>query len=342
MKALVKSRGEEGLWLTDVPEPTYGVNDVLIKVLKTGICGTDVHIYNWDSWAQKTIKVPMTAGHEFVGRVVAVGSNVHSVQEGDIVSAEGHIVCGTCRNCMAGRRHYCPNTLGVGVNRDGAFAELVAVPAVNIWHCSPKIPMEQYAIFDPLGNAAHTALAYDLVGEDVLIAGAGPIGMMAVKMARHVGARHVVVTDVNDYRLDLAKKMGATATVNVTKQDLKAVMGELGMTEGFDVGLEMSGNPAALNQMIANMANGGKIAVLGIQPDKTGIDWDAVVFKSLTLKGIYGRLMFETWYKLQSMIESGMNIEPIITHRYSYKDFQKGFDAMRSGQSGKVILDWDV
>lgn len=340
MKALVKSQAAEGIWLMDVPEPSYGANDVLIKVLKTGICGTDVHIYNWDAWAQKTIKVPMTAGHEFVGRVVAVGSNVESVKEGDIVSAEGHIVCGTCRNCMAGRRHYCPNTLGVGVNRDGAFAELVAVPAVNVWHCSDKIPLEQYAIFDPLGNAAHTALTFDLVGEDVLVAGAGPIGMMAVKMARHVGARHVVVTDVNDYRLGLAKQMGASATVNVAKENLKDVMNGLGMTEGFDVGLEMSGNPAALNQMIGSMANGGKIAMLGIQPAQTGIDWDAVVFKSLTLKGIYGRLMFETWYKLQSMIESGMDVAPVITHRFHYTDFQKGFDAMRSGSSGKVVLDW--
>ncbi len=342
MKALVKARGEVGIWLMDVPEPSYGPNDVLIKVLKTGICGTDVHIYNWDSWAQKTIKTPMTAGHEFVGRVVAVGSNVHNVAEGDIVSAEGHIVCGTCRNCMAGRRHLCPNTLGVGVNRDGAFAEFVAVPAVNVWHCSDKIPREQYAIFDPLGNAAHTALTYDLVGEDVLITGAGPIGIMAVKMARQVGARHVVVTDVNDYRLSLAKAMGATAAVNVGSEKLSDVVTKLGMHEGFDVGLEMSGNPSALTQMIAAMANGGKIAMLGIQPAATGVDWDAVVFKGLTIKGIYGRLMFETWYKLQAMIESGMDIAPIITHRFHYTDFQKGFDIMRSGNSGKVVLDWDV
>ena len=342
MKALVKSKAAEGIWLEDVPEPTYGPNDVLIKVLKTGICGTDVHIYNWDSWAQKTIKVPMTAGHEFVGRVVAVGSNVSNTREGDLVSAEGQVVCGVCRNCMAGRRHLCAHTLGVGVNRDGAFAELVSVPAANIWHCSDKIPLEQYAIFDPLGNAAHTALTYDLVGEDVLITGAGPIGMAAVKIARHVGARHIVVTDVNDYRLGLAKSMGASAAVNVAKQDLKAVMGELGMTEGFDVGLEMSGNPAGLTQMIANMAHGGKIAMLGIQPAATGVDWDAVVFKGLTIKGIYGRLMFETWYKLQATIESGMDVAPIITHRYSYKDFQQGFDVMRSGNSGKVVLDWDV
>ena len=344
MKALVKSKAAEGIWLEDVPEPDYGVNDVLIKVLKTGICGTDVHIYNWDSWAQRTIKVPTVAGHEFVGRVVAVGSNVSqsSIKEGDLVSAEGHIVCGHCRNCLAGRRHLCANTLGVGVNRDGAFAEYVAVPAVNIWHCSQKIPLELYAIFDPLGNAAHTALSFDLVGEDVLITGAGPIGMMAVKMARFVGARHVVVTDVNDYRLGLAKSMGASAAVNVAKEDLQTVMSQLGMTEGFDVGLEMSGNPAGLKQMIEVMAHGGKIAMLGIQPAATGVDWDAVVFKGLTIKGIYGRLMFETWYKLQAMMESGMDIAPLITHRYHYTDFQKGFDVMRSGNSGKVVLDWET
>lgn len=343
MKALVKSQAKEGLWLTDVPMPDYGPNDVLIRVLKTGICGTDVHIYNWDSWAQKTIKVPTIAGHEFVGRVAAVGSNVSgdSIKEGDLVSAEGHIVCGHCRNCLAGRRHLCAHTLGVGVNRDGAFAEYVAVPAVNIWHCSDKIPLETYAIFDPLGNAAHTALSFDLVGEDVLITGAGPIGMMAVKMARTVGARHVVVTDVNDYRLGLAASMGASAVVNVATQDLQSVMDGLGMTEGFDVGLEMSGNPAGLKQMIEVMAHGGKIAMLGIQPTATGVDWDAVVFKGLTIKGIYGRLMFETWYKLQAMIESGMDIQPLITHRFSYTDFEKGFEVMRSGNSGKVILDWE-
>ena len=341
MKALVKAKAQEGIWLMDVPEPEYGPNDVLIKVLKTGICGTDIHIYNWDSWAQKTIKTPMTAGHEFVGRVVAVGNNVESVHVSDIVSAEGHIVCGVCRNCMAGRRHLCPNTQGVGVNRDGAFAELVAVPAVNVWHCSDKVPLEQYAIFDPLGNAAHTALTYDLVGEDVLITGAGPIGIMAVKMARQIGARHVVVTDINDYRLSLAKQMGASAAVNVSRENLKDVMHDLHMTEGFDVGLEMSGNPKGLTQMIESMANGGKIAMLGIQPAATGVDWDAVVFKGLTIKGIYGRLMFETWYKLQALIESGMDIAPIITHRFHYTDFQKGFDIMRSGNSGKVILDWE-
>jgi threonine 3-dehydrogenase len=339
MKALVKSHAKEGIWLEDVPIPEYGINDVRIKVLKTGICGTDVHIYNWDSWAQKTIKVPTVAGHEFVGRVEVVGSNVQHIKLGDVVSAEGHIVCGYCRNCMAGRRHLCAHTLGVGVNRDGAFAEYVSVPAVNVWKCHDAIPLEYYAIFDPLGNAAHTALAYDLVGEDVLITGAGPIGAMAASMAKKAGARHVVITDVNDYRLDLAKTMGAVP-VNVTTQNIETVMHDLGMTEGFDVGLEMSGNPQAFGQMIAAMAHGGKIAMLGIQPGQTGIDWDAVVFKGLTIRGIYGRLMFETWYKLSMMMESGLDVAPIITHRFHYSDFQQGFDVMRSGHSGKVILDW--
>jgi threonine 3-dehydrogenase len=339
MKALVKSHAKEGIWLEDVPMPEYGINDVRIKVLKTGICGTDVHIYNWDDWAKKTINVPTVAGHEFVGRVEAIGSNVQNIAVGDIVSAEGHIVCGHCRNCMAGRRHLCAHTLGVGVNRDGAFAEYVSVPAVNVWKCSDEIPMEYYAIFDPLGNAAHTALSYDLVGEDVLITGAGPIGAMAAGMAKKAGARHVVITDVNDYRLDLAKRMGAVP-VNVATQKIEPVMQQLGMTEGFDVGLEMSGNPQALSQMIASMAHGGKIAMLGIQPGQTGIDWDAVVFKGLTIRGIYGRLMFETWYKLSMMMESGLDIAPIITHRFHYSEFQKGFDVMRSGNSGKVILDW--
>lgn len=324
----------------DVPEPECGVNDVKIRVLKTGICGTDVHIYNWDDWAKKTIKVPTVAGHEFVGRITQVGSNVTGHAVGDLVSAEGHIVCGHCRNCLAGRRHLCPNTQGVGVNRDGAFAEFVVVPAVNVWPCAESIPLEQFAIFDPLGNAAHTALTYDLVGEDVLITGAGPIGVMAVKMAKACGARHVVITDINDYRLGLAATMGATATVNVATQNIRDVMKNLGMSEGFDVGLEMSGNPRGLEMMLDVMANGGKIAMLGIQPAATGIDWDQVVFKGLTIKGIYGRQMFETWYKLTALIESGMDIAPVITHRFHYTDFQKGFDIMRSGQSGKVILDW--
>jgi len=340
MKALVKSKPEQGIWLTDVPEPSYGINDVLIKVLKTGICGTDVHIYNWDSWAQKTIKIPTVAGHEFVGTIAALGSNVTDLKEGDLVSAEGHIVCGHCRNCLAGRRHLCAHTMGVGVNRDGAFAEYVAVPAVNIWSCNNNIPLEYFSIFDPLGNAAHTALSFDLVGEDVLITGAGPIGIMAIPMARRIGARHIVITDVNEYRLDLARKMGATVAVNVAKDDIHQVMKDLHMVEGFDVGLEMSGNPAALNMMIETMAHGGKIAMLGIQPEKTGIDWDAIVFKGLTVKGIYGRQMFETWYKLTAMLQTGMDIEPIITHRFSYKDYEQGFEVMRSGKSGKVILDW--
>jgi threonine 3-dehydrogenase len=340
MKALVKSKPEQGIWLMDVPEPSYGINDVLIKVLKTGICGTDVHIYNWDAWAQKTIKVPTVAGHEFVGKIIAVGSNVTGLKEGDLVSAEGHIVCGHCRNCLAGRRHLCAHTQGVGVNRDGAFAEYVAVPAVNIWSCNPDIPLEYFSIFDPLGNAAHTALSFDLVGEDVLITGAGPIGIMAIPMARRVGARHIVVTDVNEYRLDLARKMGATVAVNVAKDDIRKVMKDLHMHEGFDVGLEMSGNPSALNMMIETMCHGGKIAMLGIQPEKTGIDWDAIVFKGLTLKGIYGRQMFETWYKLTALIQTGMDIAPLITHRFSYKDYEQGFDVMRSGKSGKVVLDW--
>ena len=341
MKALVKSHAKEGIWLEDVPVPEYGINDVRIKVHYTGICGTDVHIYNWDAWAQKTVPVPTVAGHEFVGRVEAVGSNVQNVSVGDMVSAEGHIVCGQCRNCMAGRRHLCSNTMGVGVNRDGAFAEYVVVPAVNVWKCSERIPLEHYAIFDPLGNAAHTALAYDLVGEDVLITGAGPIGIMAAGMAKKAGARHVVITDMNPYRLGLAEQMGAVA-VDIRSQKLEAVAADLGMVEGFDVGLEMSGNPAALSQMIANMAHGGKIAMLGIQPEDTGIDWDAVVFKGLTIRGIYGRLMFETWYKLSMMLESGMDISPIITHRFAYHEFQQGFDIMRSGESGKVVLDWSM
>ncbi len=340
MKALVKAKAQEGLWLQDVPEPEYGINDVLIRVKKTGICGTDIHIYNWDEWAQKTIPVPMVVGHEFVGEVVAVGSNVTAFTVGDHVSAEGHIVCGQCRNCLAGMRHLCQFTVGVGVNRSGAFAEYVAVPAVNAWKISPNIPEEYYAIFDPLGNAAHTALHYDLVGEDVLITGAGPIGIMAVAIAKKAGARHVVITDVNDYRLNLASKMGADVAVNVTKESLPEVQKRLNMREGFDVGLEMSGNPQAFASMLANMRHGGKIALLGIQPAGTGIDWDAVVFKGLTLQGIYGRKMYETWYKMTSLLQSGMDISPIITHRFHYTEFQKGFDAMRSGQSGKVILDW--
>ncbi len=340
MKALVKSKAKEGIWLEDVPRPEYGINDVLIKVSKTGICGTDVHIYNWDSWAAKTVHVPMVIGHEFVGRIAAVGSNVHGLKPGDLVSAEGHIVCGRCRNCLAGRRHLCAHTTGIGVNRAGAFAEYISVPMENVWPCSPDVPEEMFAIFDPMGNAMHVANSFDIVGEDVLITGAGPIGVMAVVMARHMGARHIVITDVNEYRLKLARDMGATATINVARESLRDVMKRLHMTEGFDVGFEMSGNPAALNSMIDSMVHGGKIAMLGIQPTNTSIDWDAVVFKGLIIKGIYGRQMFETWYKLTAMLQSKMNVAPVITHRFSYRDFQKGFDVMRSGQSGKVVLDW--
>lgn len=340
MKALVKLRSEPGLWLEDVPEPTVGINDVLVRVDKTGICGTDVHIYNWDQWAQATIPVPMVVGHEFVGQIVEVGSNVADFHPGDIVSGEGHVVCGRCRNCMAGRRHLCKATKGVGVNRPGAFAEYISLPMTNIWHHAPEIDLEVASIFDPLGNAVHTALSFDLLGEDVLITGAGPIGMMAAAVARHAGARHIVVTDVNPYRLDLAKQLGATRTVDVRQEKLADVQQELGMSEGFDVGLEMSGNPSAFRDMLANMCHGGKIAMLGIPEGEMAIDWNTVVFNMITIKGIYGREMYETWYKMTVMIQSGLDIAPVITHRLHYSDFQQGFDVMRSGQSGKVVLDW--
>lgn len=341
MKALVKTQAAEGLELRDIPVPEYGVNDVLIKIQKTSICGTDVHIWNWDNWAQKTIPVPMTVGHEFVGVVEAFGSNVHDVRIGDLVSGEGHIVCGRCRNCLAGRRHLCMSTSGVGVNRPGAFAEYLVIPVTNVWHCNPKIPTDVLSCFDPLGNATHTALSFPLLGEDVLITGAGPIGIMAAAIARHCGARYVVITDVNPYRLALAEKMGATVAVDITKKSIEAVQKELNMKEGFDVGLEMSGNASALNSMIDNMCHGGKIALLGIQGPETLIDWNKVVFNGLTFKGIYGREMYETWYKMSSMIESGLDITPVITHKYHYTDFRKGFDVMRSGNSGKVILEWN-
>ncbi len=340
MKALVKSEASVGLILKDVPEPACGPGDVLIRVLKTGICGTDVHIYNWDEWSQKTIRVPTVIGHEFVGRIAQVGSQVQGHKESDLVTAEGHITCGHCRNCLAGRRHLCPNTVGIGVNRNGAFAEYISVPAVNVWPCNPAIPLDIFAIFDPLGNAMHVADSFSLVGEDVLITGAGPIGVMALAMAEHMGARHIVITDINDYRLELARKLGAKAAINVKQDTLPQVMQRLHMAEGFDVGFEMSGTPAGLESMLAAMANGGRIAMLGIQPGKTGIDWNEVVFKGLTLKGIYGRQMFETWYKLTAMIESGLDMMPIITHRFSYRDYEEGFTAMRSGQSGKVVLEW--
>ncbi|MBN2180384.1 MAG: L-threonine 3-dehydrogenase [Sedimentisphaerales bacterium] len=340
MKALVKSKSEPGLWLADVPEPQIGINDVLIKINKTSICGTDVHIYNWDQWAQKTIPVPVTIGHEFVGKIEKIGSNVHDFAPGDLVSGEGHLVCGRCRNCLAGRRHLCPNTSGVGVNRTGAFAEYLSIPVTNVWAADPKIPLEVISCFDPLGNATHTALSFDVLGEDVLITGAGPIGCMATAIARHCKARHVVVTDINPYRLKLVEKMGATLTVNPQKTSIAQVQKELGMKEGFDVGMEMSGSPDAFRSMLDNMCHGGKIALLGILP-KTEIDWDKIVFNGLTIKGIYGREMYETWYKMTMMIQCGLDITPVITHGFHYTEFQKGFELMRSGKSGKIILSWE-
>jgi threonine 3-dehydrogenase len=342
MKALVKLNSEPGLWLQDVPEPVTGINDVLIKVRKTGICGTDLHIYNWDAWAQKTIPVPMVVGHEFVGEVVEIGSNVSGFHVGEIVSAEGHVVCGRCRNCLAGRRHLCKDTMGIGVNRTGAFAEFISVPMTNVWHHPSDVDEDVAAIFDPFGNAVHTALSFDLLGEDVLITGAGPIGIMAVAVAKHAGARHVVITDVNDYRLDLAKQLGADVALNVTKSSLAEVRKTLHMKEGFDVGLEMSGNPAAFRDMIDSMCHGGKIAMLGIPSEPMPIDWNKVIFNMLTIKGIYGREMYETWYKMNVMLESGLEIKPVITHRFGADDFEKGFEIMNTGMSGKVVLDWTV
>ena len=341
MKALVKKLAQPGLWLEDVPVPSYGINDVLIKVLRTGICGTDLHIYNWDGWAQRTIRVPMTIGHEFVGTVEEAGSNVSDFHRGDIVSGEGHVVCGRCRNCLAGRRHLCPHTAGVGVNRAGAFAEYIVVPMSNVWHHRPGIDLDVASIFDPLGNAVHTALSFPVLGEDVLITGAGPIGVMAAAIARHAGARYVVVTDVNPKRLELAKKMGANVALDVRQGKLEDVQKQLGMTEGFDVGLEMSGSQAALKSMLENMAHGGKIAMLGIPPEPMPVDFNRIVFGGLTIKGIYGREMYETWYKMSVMLEGGLDVRPVITHRFAYQDFEKGFDAMRGGDAGKVILYWD-
>ncbi len=340
MQALVKKKPEPGLWLEEVLVPEIGINDVLIQVLRTGICGTDVHIYSWDAWARKTVPVPMVVGHEFVGRIVEVGSNVHDFQPGEIVSGEGHVVCGHCRNCLAGRRHLCKDTRGVGVNRPGAFAEFLALPMTNVWVHDPKISRDVQAIFDPFGNAVHTALSFDVLGEDVLITGAGPIGVMAGAVVRHAGARHVVVTDVNPYRLGLAGRMGATLTLDVRTQTIAEAQRQLGMKEGFDVGLEMSGNPAALRDLVANMCHGGKIAMLGIPDQEMAIDWNTVVFNMLTIRGIYGREMYETWYKMTVMLQSGLDISPVITHRFLYREFQEGFDVMRSGQSGKVILNW--
>jgi threonine 3-dehydrogenase len=340
MKALVKSRAERGLWLEEIAEPAIDINDVLIRVRYTGICGTDVHIYQWDTWAQKTIPVPMAIGHEFVGEIVEVGSNVNDFYPGDIVSGEGHVVCGRCRNCLAGRRHLCAHTLGVGVNRPGAFAELISLPMTNIWRHDPKINQEVAAIFDPFGNAVHTALSFPVLGEDVLITGAGPIGIMAIPVVRHAGARHIVVTDMNPFRLELATKMGATLAVNPTEMPIAEAQKQLGMLEGFDVGLEMSGNAEALRDMVANMSHGGKIAILGIPAKEMLMDWRPVIFNMLTIKGIYGREMYETWYKMSVLLESGVDIAPVITHRFAYTDFELGLEAMISGQTGKVILDW--
>jgi threonine 3-dehydrogenase len=341
MKALVKARPERGIWLQDIEKPAPGHNDVLIRVRRTAICGTDIHIYQWDDWASKTIPVPLAVGHEFSGEVVECGSEVRGFVPGDRVSAEGHITCGVCRNCRAGRRHLCIHTAGVGVNRPGAFAEYISVPAFNVFKLPDIISDDMAAVLDPLGNATHTALSFDLVGEDVLITGAGPIGIMAVAIARYAGARHVVITDINDYRLDLARTMGASATLNVTRDSLDDTMGDLGMEEGFDVGMEMSGNSSAFRDMLRTMHHGGKIALLGIPPDETAIDWNEVIFKGLELKGIYGREMFETWYKMASMLQSGLDVQPIITHHFGADDFQQAFELMESGQSGKIILNWD-
>ena len=340
MRALVKARAQPGIWMQDVPVPEIGPNDVLIKVRKASICGTDIHIWNWDAWSQKTIKVPLVIGHEFMGEVARLGAEVTGFQVGDRVSGEGHITCGHCRNCRAGNRHLCRNTLGLGVNRPGCFAEYVSLPAFNVFRVPQEIPDEIASFFDPLGNAVHTALSFDLVGEDVLITGAGPIGVMAAAISRHVGARHVVVTDVNPFRLELARKMGATRAVDVRTQTLGEVMRGLGMTEGFDVGMEMSGNGQAFRDLLAVMNHGGRVAILGIPPSEVSIDWNQVIFKGLMLKGVYGREMFETWYKMVAMLQSGLDVAPVLTHRFPAAQYAEAFEAMRSGQSGKVVLDW--
>ena len=340
MRAIVKARPEPGLWLEEVPVPEPGINDVLIRIHKTAICGTDVHIYTWNDWARRTIHTPLVIGHEFAGTVAAVGSNVRSFKPGDVVSGEGHLVCGLCRNCLAGRRHLCAHTAGVGVNRPGAFAEYLCIPAANVWGAAPNISLELLAYFDPLGNATHTALSFDLVGEDILITGAGPIGCMAAAIARHVGARYVVVTDLNPYRLDLARRLGATRVVDARREKLPNVQQELGMREGFDVGMEMSGSPAAFQDMLANMARGGRIALLGILPANTAINWDDVIFKGLIIKGIYGREMYETWYKMTTMLQSGLDVMPVLTHRFPVENFQEALEVMRGGNCGKVLLEW--
>jgi len=340
MKALVKRNATPGLWLEDVPEPEIGINDVLIQVDRTGICGTDLHIYNWDDWAQKTIPVPMVVGHEFVGEIVEVGSNVADFRAGDLVSGEGHVVCGRCRNCFAGRRHLCADTKGIGVNRPGAFAEYISLPMTNVWKHDREIDRDMAALFDPFGNAVHTALSFPVLGEDVLITGAGPIGIMAVAICQYAGARSVVITDVNPYRLELAKTMGATRCVNVLEEELEDVQTELDIREGFDVGLEMSGNADAFRSLLDHMCHGGKVAMLGIPSEEIAIDWNTVVFNMLTIKGIYGREMYETWYKMTVMLEGGLDISAVLTHRYGCDEFEQGFSVMNSGQSGKVILDW--
>ena len=342
MNALVKKEATKGLWLDQVPVPEVGINDVKVRIMKTAICGTDLHIYNWDEWARKTIPVPMVVGHEFVGEIVEVGKNVNDFTPGEIVSGEGHVVCGRCRNCMAGRRHLCASTSGIGVDRSGAFAQYLVLPMSNVWEHRPNIDLDVAAMFDPLGNAVHTALQFDLLSEDVLITGAGPIGCMAAAVCKHAGARHIVITDINPRRLEMAQKFGVTRAVDVTKQTIEEVQQELGMNEGFDVGLEMSGSPLAFNAMIKNMCHGGKISLLGIPSEEMSIDWNIVIFNMLTIKGIYGREMYETWYKMSAMIEAGLDISAIITHRLHYSEFQEGFDAMVEGHAGKVILDWST
>jgi threonine 3-dehydrogenase len=341
VKALVKSKSEPGLWMRDVPEPETGINDVLIKVKRTAICGTDMHIYKWDDWAQKTIPVPMTVGHEFVGEIVKIGDNVRGYELGQIVSGEGHVVCGRCRNCMAGRRHMCAHADGIGVNRPGAFAEYLSLPSANLWLHNDGIDLDVASLFDPFGNAVHTALQFDVLGEDVLVVGAGPIGMMAAAVCRHAGARHIVITDINDNRLEMARKLGVTRAVNVSRETIEDVQKELGMSEGFDIGLEMSGNEAGFSSLIDNMCHGGKVAILGLPEAGMAIDWHKVIFNMLTLKGVYGREIFETWYKMSVFIESGLDISPLITHRLPYTEFETGFQAMLSGEACKVVLNWE-
>jgi threonine 3-dehydrogenase len=341
LKAIVKSREEKGLWLQDFPEPAIGINDVLIRVLRTGICGTDVHIFDWNEWAQQTISVPLIVGHEFVGQIVVVGSNVNDFHPGELVSGEGHVVCGRCRNCMAGRRHLCAHTSGVGVNRPGCFAEFIALPMTNVWRHDPDVDRDTAAIFDPFGNAVHTALTFNVLGEDVLITGAGPIGIMAAAVARHAGARYIVITDLNDYRLELAGKMGVDLALNVIQSSVADAQIKLAMKEGFDVGLEMSGSAPAFRDMLHNMAHGGRIAILGIPSGEIAIDWREVIFNMLTLRGIYGRQMYETWYKMSVLLQSGLDIRPVVTHRFNYRDFEEAFQVMRSGKSGKIILNWE-